>query len=278
MIRRKIRQLYRQSQYYFRSSHIIQSDIPCSLLTSPILYRGYNSSDHQKAIDQLQTALKERKLLVHCSGEFDKTTELAVKRFQRRNRLKDDGIVGPLTWAALFYPTLSIDQPNTDHAEKIEQLQELLCQEKLEVSLSGQFDQTTRKALKRFQKRYGLQADGICGPMTWSVLLGQRPNKRADSRLSLLIRETIFYLEQVLMITFTFLGILANPLQLDQELSLVAMLAVAYGLTYAMQPMFKRFPEMLVKQNFLLLRYAPYLLIGFVWKPVLQGFNVWVLK
>ena len=36
-----------------------------------------------------------------ADGDFGKNTENAVKRFQRANGLKEDGVVGSATWAAL---------------------------------------------------------------------------------------------------------------------------------------------------------------------------------
>jgi muramidase (phage lysozyme)/peptidoglycan hydrolase-like protein with peptidoglycan-binding domain len=50
-----------------------------------------------EAVGELQRALG---LVANCS--FDVATEVAVRQFQRLNRLRDDGVVGPMTWAALF--------------------------------------------------------------------------------------------------------------------------------------------------------------------------------
>lgn len=52
---------------------------------------------HGAAVKTLQRALP-----VQETGEFGPTTELIVKRFQGLNGLEVDGVVGPLTWAALF--------------------------------------------------------------------------------------------------------------------------------------------------------------------------------
>ena len=38
----------------------------------------------------------------------------------------------------------------------------------------GDFGADTEKALLDFQRHYGLEADGVCGPATWACLLGVR--------------------------------------------------------------------------------------------------------
>ena len=40
-----------------------------------------------------------------ADGVFGPRTEAAVKEFQRSKDLEDDGIVGPMTWKALFAAT-----------------------------------------------------------------------------------------------------------------------------------------------------------------------------
>jgi len=37
--------------------------------------------------------------------------------------------------------------------------------------IDGHFGGYTLRALKQFQKKKGLIADGICGPKTWKVLM-----------------------------------------------------------------------------------------------------------
>jgi len=52
-------------------------------------------------VKTLQTALNQQGFSLIVDGRFDRETESAVRRFQHQHGLQDDGVVGPLTWAAL---------------------------------------------------------------------------------------------------------------------------------------------------------------------------------
>lgn len=49
------------------------------------------------------------------------------------------------------------------------------AQHALHIAASGRFDRSTRRAVLAFQRRDGLQVDGIIGPQTWGALTGQTP-------------------------------------------------------------------------------------------------------
>ena len=63
----------------------------------PVLRRG----DSGSAVTYLQTLLGDTGAALRADGIFGAVTEAAVKDFQALSRLTMDGVVGPLTWAAL---------------------------------------------------------------------------------------------------------------------------------------------------------------------------------
>ncbi len=68
------------------------------------LYDGFDHTSPQlrDEVKQLQTELNREGYALNVEGLFGLETENAVKRFQREHGLDEDGIVGPLTWAALL--------------------------------------------------------------------------------------------------------------------------------------------------------------------------------
>jgi len=52
----------------------------------------------------------------------------------------------------------------------VEYLQQLLNGHGFRLDVNGSFDQATLKALRAFQKRHKLKADGIAGSQTWAAL------------------------------------------------------------------------------------------------------------
>ncbi|MDY0939761.1 peptidoglycan-binding domain-containing protein [Priestia megaterium] len=65
--------------------------------TRPTLRKGSNSS----YVRDLQQSLKDVKYNTSVDGIFGTQTQNVVKEFQIDHSLSPDGIVGPLTWAAL---------------------------------------------------------------------------------------------------------------------------------------------------------------------------------
>ncbi|MBE9226759.1 peptidoglycan-binding protein [Phormidium sp. LEGE 05292] len=138
-------------------------------------------------------------------GKFNLETAIAVRQFQRTNRLMVDGIVGPNTWAALVKggttqqaldPTFNnspfTNGSLTDNADKPVSNNRTLIQASLKIGDRGQevkdiqqrlkalgyykgnntgsFGSLTKQAVTRFQKQAGLTPNGIVDSSTKAAL------------------------------------------------------------------------------------------------------------
>jgi peptidoglycan hydrolase-like protein with peptidoglycan-binding domain len=78
-------------------------------------------------------------------------------------------------------PTLREGDKNADGW--VEYLQELLNSHvDFGVAVDGDFGPATLKALRAFQKKAGIQVDGVCGNQTWAALRGLSPPPSTDGR------------------------------------------------------------------------------------------------
>ncbi|MFN6496475.1 MAG: peptidoglycan-binding domain-containing protein [Nostoc sp. DedQUE01] len=261
----------KQSRRYFPEEKQV-----CVFNKRPILYRGFSPNSTQESINELQEQLKAQSFLSNISGKFDLETEEAVINFQKANNLQVDGVVGPLTWACLFYPRLHPNQKSMSpkFQDAVIELQTILKEEGfLKKEPDGYFSRETEKAVKRFQRTYGLKSDGIVGAATWAVLLGMRQKIDNKSFLQLvyfLPPQSWFLLEQFLMISFIMLGIYSSPIGKDAPEWHIA-LPTAYALTCIVPFLLECLPLKPSKQISLpLLRYAPYVLTGIFWKPIIN--------
>jgi murein L,D-transpeptidase YcbB/YkuD len=111
-------------------------------------------------------------------GIFGTVTKSAVEQFQRDSHLAADGIVGPITWAALGGdgpepPTL--DQGS--HGPVVENLQAALNEGKGDfapgsnpvLAVDGIYGSQTAIAVKGTQQLGGIAADGVVGLQTWAL-------------------------------------------------------------------------------------------------------------
>jgi peptidoglycan hydrolase-like protein with peptidoglycan-binding domain len=124
--------------------------------------------------------LKLRKLLANwsvavCSRSqvFDVSLEDAVKSFQRRMFLVEDGIVGTETWQALYTgaPTSMPELRSSTEGQEVKLLQLALAADgQADMEVNGVFDRATEQAVRDFQRRKGLVVDGIVGCRTWQAL------------------------------------------------------------------------------------------------------------
>ncbi len=255
--------------------------------TLPTIYLDQPSDAIESATRKAQTLLQEQNIPCEVTGKFDEATMQAVRTFQIQRKLVVDGVVGSLTWSALLYPKLSRSNaalsPETQH--RVEQLQAFLAEEGFPSrDRSGYFGKDTEKALKAFQRKYGLQADGIADEMTMAVLSGvlQRPEERNRLQNSFRMLWGIYSppsilaarLEEITIVTCTAIGMQfefrgQSTVQLGFGFSTwVYAIAISWLVPRLLEHFF---PNQRHSSNSLLDLYGPYFLIGALWRQVLNA-------
>jgi peptidoglycan hydrolase-like protein with peptidoglycan-binding domain len=110
-------------------------------------------------------------------GVYGPQTEVAVRGFQTSSGLVADGIVGPLTWAALV---LLVKEGS--HGDAVRGVQEEFQfrnqsgDPSIGVQVDGIFGPKTDAAVRGFQQALSLdipsvKIDGVVGPVTWQALV-----------------------------------------------------------------------------------------------------------
>ena len=147
--------------------------------------------DSGSAVKDLQTKLKK---LGYYSGTVDSTfgsgTYAAVRAFQKKYNLTADGVAGSETLKKLDTAYKNADSDKDDGSLRkgatgsaVKDLQTKL--KKLgfyNASIDGDYGDTTVAAVKAFQKKYNLTADGVAGSETLKKL--DSAYKNADSNTS----------------------------------------------------------------------------------------------
>lgn len=139
----------------------------------------FKKGDKGPDIKLLQQALKIADCFdaVETTENFGDATEAAVKKFQAARQMTADGVAGDGTLSKLtelgFAPVLSKDvyKPDNTYPE-LPALQAALHSEKLFTGdFSNTYGQNTTQAVKAFQLKYTLTADGIAGKGTLRKLM-----------------------------------------------------------------------------------------------------------
>ncbi|MGL5065021.1 MAG: peptidoglycan-binding domain-containing protein [Microcoleus sp.] len=129
--------------------------------------QGADVLELEKLLTKLQVYRQPAK------GIFDKNVEYSVKLFQFRVFLTSDGIVGPLTWQAL-YTEAPVNMPVLKFGSSgsaVSTVQEVLTITKhYSGKIDGVFFALTEKGVRDFQKSFGIKVDGIVNQETWKAL------------------------------------------------------------------------------------------------------------
>jgi peptidoglycan hydrolase-like protein with peptidoglycan-binding domain len=138
-------------------------------LNKPLLKEGSTGT----AVKELQQLLNRWGYSVTVDGNFGRYTRTSVEAFQTRMFLNADGIVGNNTWQAL-YTGAPVNMPTLkrgSQGQTVKTLQTVLSQTgDYQGSIDGIFGAVTETAVRKFQTRAGLVADGIVGSKTWHAL------------------------------------------------------------------------------------------------------------
>lgn len=117
----------------------------------------------------------------NVTGYFGDVTEAAVKTFQSRNNLSVDGMVGENTYEMLY--SEDVVPQSISYGEKSDvvlKIQERLARlGYLTTEPDGNFGRDTVSAVKLFQEKNGLIADGYVGPSTRSTLFSDEAQSNA---------------------------------------------------------------------------------------------------
>ncbi|GKU83005.1 glycosyl hydrolase family 18 protein [Niallia sp. NCCP-28] len=152
--------------------------------TSSTLKTGSKGS----AVVDMQNKLKKTGIYKgKANGTYDSSTRSAVVAFQKKYKLKADGIAGPATLSKLDNVTTMNGKSTATAAKKVVKTYSTLkqgskgsavadMQNKLKKAgiykgkANGTYDSSTRTAVIAFQKKYKLKADGIAGSVTLAKL------------------------------------------------------------------------------------------------------------
>lgn len=124
-------------------------------------------------VEQMQSRLYELGYIESVTGYFGTDTQAAVERFQELNGLSVDGMVGTQTMEMLYSEDVKLNYlsfgASGDQVEKFQNRLKKLGY--LTTEVDGKMGGDTVNAIKRFQERNGLIADGYLGPTTKNQLM-----------------------------------------------------------------------------------------------------------
>ena len=186
--------------------------IPSSYPGSP-LRRGSTGTNVRILQKQLSRIAKDYPSFGKpaVTGTFDEATENSVKKFQKQFGLTADGIVGKATWYKISYIYVSVKDlaeltsegetaegtqsaggwPGTvlrrgSTGSSVEQVQFWLSDlaqfdsSLVRVSVDGSYGAATERAVRAFQQKQNLTADGVVGQTTWNTLYAAWVDAQSD--------------------------------------------------------------------------------------------------
>lgn len=163
------------------------SDQNPALQFAPIRRQAYVSLEvtdppiRSPRVVQVQRLLRRHGIPLRIDGIYGPVTAAAVRGFQRSRGLTADGRANPPTITALragaaapqMARPLWLQRPPLTGRD-VRTIQRALRRTGHRLALDGHYGPETDVAVTRFQRKHGLEPDGIVGPRTWKALLGGR--------------------------------------------------------------------------------------------------------
>ena len=202
--------------YYGNRVQLVTTDniaaIPSSYPGSP-LRRGSTGTNVRILQKQLSRIAKDYPSFGKpaVTGTFDEATENSVKKFQKQFSLTADGVVGRATWNKVSFIYVSVKDlaeltsegetaegtqstggwPGTvlrrgSTGSSVEQVQFWLSDlaqfdsSLMRVTVDGSYGAATERAVRAFQQKQSLTADGVVGQRTWNTLYAAWVNAQSD--------------------------------------------------------------------------------------------------
>jgi peptidoglycan hydrolase-like protein with peptidoglycan-binding domain len=144
----------------------------------PNLHKGSRGGDVREAqlrLNRWISTSSAKLSLLKVDGIFGSLTEAAVKEFQRKQPLTDDGVIGPLTWAAL--PGI-LPMQNGSKGAAVSELQRRLNlwidsgkrAGLVKLKVDSDFGPKTETVTRAFQTAEGVTSNGVVDGSTWARL------------------------------------------------------------------------------------------------------------
>lgn len=174
------------SRYWTNGGHyIVAAKSDANPSTYTVTFHQLEKGNKGPEVSLLQKLLKIHGLYkLEIDDTYGDGTVIGVKGWQaevniayNKSVLAQDGIFGPNS-RRYFYgfngdSHTFVQIKRNDHGDDVRFMQRILQADGYYLGeCDGSFGWVTYAAVVKFQKDHGLVADGICGPKTWSVLIG----------------------------------------------------------------------------------------------------------